>query len=152
MEGVRHVLVDEPDLDFRFSRPSYFSFRTPIEVEVTGYRLETLTTIAANIAQRLRAIPGLVDVKSSAEGGQPEMQVVFDRDRVAELGTTIQAIGDLLRNKLQGDVSTELIRQDRHIDVRVRAVESERRSVDDLRELARRRRRKTLGEDGGTDE
>ena len=135
MEGVRHVLVDEPDLDFRFSRPSYFSFRTPIEVEVTGYRLETLTTIAANIAQRLRAIPGLVDVKSSAEGGQPEIQVVFDRDRVAELGTTIQAIGDLLRNKLQGDVSTELIRQDRHIDVRVRAVESERRSVDDLREL-----------------
>jgi HAE1 family hydrophobic/amphiphilic exporter-1 len=83
----------------------------------------------------MRTIPGLVDVKSSAEGGQPEIQVIFDRNRVAELGTTIQAIGTQLRNQLQGEVSTELIRQDRHVDVRVRAVEEERRSVEDLRQM-----------------
>ena len=135
MDRVRAVLVDIPDLDFEFSRPSYFSFRTPIEVEVTGYSLETLSGIAADLATRMRELPGLLDVKSSAEGGQPEIQVVFHRERVAELGTTIQAIGDLLRNKLQGDVSTELIRQDRHIDVRVRAIEGERSSVDDLKRL-----------------
>jgi HAE1 family hydrophobic/amphiphilic exporter-1 len=135
MESVRRVLIDIPDLDFKFSRPSYFSFRTPIEVEITGYNLETLTSLAAGIAEQMRQIPGLVDVKSSAEGGQPEIQVVFDRDRIAELGTTIQGIGALLRNQLQGDVSTELIRQDRHIDVRVRAVEDERRSVEDLRRM-----------------
>ena len=132
MDEVRAILQDVPDLDHKFSRPSYFSFRTPIEVEITGYNLETLTAISADITTRLRRIPGLVDVKSSAEGGQPEIQITFDRNRVAELGTTIQAIGNLLRNKLQGDVSTELIRQDRHVDVRVRAIEDERRSVQDL--------------------
>jgi HAE1 family hydrophobic/amphiphilic exporter-1 len=135
IEGARAVLADIPDLDYKFGRPSYFSFRTPIEVEITGYNLETLAQIANDLAERMRSIPGLVDVKSSAEGGQPEIQVVFHRDRVAELGTTIQAIGTLLRNQLQGDVSTELIRQERHIDVRVRAVEDERRSVEDLRRL-----------------
>ncbi|MDA0337551.1 MAG: efflux RND transporter permease subunit, partial [bacterium] len=135
MDAVRGILRDVPDLDYKFSRPSYFSFRTPIEVEITGYNLETLAAIAVDVTQRMRGIPGLVDVKSSAEGGQPEIQVVFDRHRVAELGTTIQAIGGLLRNKLQGDVSTELIRQDRHIDVRVRAVAEERRSVEDLRRM-----------------
>lgn len=135
MEGARQVLIDIPDLDFKFSRPSYFSFRTPIEIEVTGYNLETLAAIAATIATQMRTIPGLVDVKSSAEGGQPEIQVVFDRNRIAELGTTIQAIGTLLRNQLQGDVSTEFIRQDRHIDVRVRAVADERSSVEDLRRM-----------------
>ena len=135
MDEVRQLLRDVPDLDYKFSRPSYFSFRTPIEVEITGYNLETLTAIAVDVTQRMRGIPGLVDVKSSAEGGQPEIQVVFDRHRVAELGTTIQAVGGLLRNKLQGEVSTELIRQDRHIDVRVRAVPEERRSVEDLRRM-----------------
>jgi hydrophobic/amphiphilic exporter-1 (mainly G- bacteria), HAE1 family len=135
MEGARQLLADEPDLDFKFSRPSYFSFRTPVEIEITGYNLETLSAIAANITGQMRTIAGLVDVKSSAEGGQPEIQVVFERNRVAELGTTIQAIGALLRNQLQGDVSTELIRQDRHIDVRVRAVEEERSSVEDLRRM-----------------
>jgi len=135
MEGTRRMLTDEPDLDFKFSRPSYFSFRTPIEVEITGYNLATLSDIAATIAQQMRTIPGLVDVKSSAEGGQPEIQVVFERNRIAELGTTVQAIGALLRNQLQGDVSTELIRRDRHVGVRVRAVEDERRSIEDLRRM-----------------
>jgi HAE1 family hydrophobic/amphiphilic exporter-1 len=135
MEQARQLLAEVPDLDFKFSRPSFFSFRTPIEVEVTGYNLATLASIAGEITQQMRTIPGLVDVKSSAEGGQPEIHVVFKRNRVAEMGTTIQAIGAQLRNQLQGEVSTELIRGDRHIDVRVRAVEEERRSLEDLRQM-----------------
>ncbi len=135
MDRAHTLLAGVPDLDHRFSRPSYFSFRAPVEVEVTGYNLETLEGIAAELAAGMRAIPGLVDVKSSAEGGQPEIQVVFHRERIAELGTTIQDAGGLLRNQLQGQVSTEIIRRDRHIDVRVRAVEDERRSVEDLQAL-----------------
>ena len=135
MAEIRGLLSDVPDLNFKFSRPSYFSFRTPIEVEVTGYSLTTLQQLAAQVVERMRQIPGLVDVRSSAEGGQPEIQILFDRHRVAELGTTILAIGNLLRNKLQGEVSTELIQQDRRIDVRVRAVEDERQSVEDLRRM-----------------
>ena len=80
-------------------------------------------------------IPGLVDIKASTEEGQPEIHVVFDRQRVAELGTTIQSIGEILRNKLQGVVATELTRGDRMIDIRVQAVESERHNLDDLRRL-----------------
>lgn len=135
MDEVRALLADIPDLNHKFSRPSFFSFRTPIEVQITGYNLETLSDLAAQVSARMRAIPGLVDVRSSAEGGQPEIQVIFDRHRVAELGTSIQQIGDLLRNKLQGEISTELIRQERRIDVRVRAVEDERESVEDLRRM-----------------
>ena len=135
MERVREILQQIPGLEHKFSRPSYFSFRTPVEVEIKGYSIETLRLLAGEVAQRLREIPGLVDVKSSAEGGQPEIQVIFDRRRVAELGTSIQAIGELLRNKLQGDVATELTRQDRRIDIRVRAVAEERRQLDDLRQL-----------------
>ena len=135
MERVHRLLSGVPDLDHKFSRPSYFSLRSPVEVEVSGRNLETLTAVAAELAAGMRTIPGLVDVKSSAEGGQPEIQVVFHRERIAELGTTIQGAGDLLRNQLQGLVSTEVIRGDRHIDVRVRAVEEERRSVEDLQRL-----------------
>lgn len=135
MERVRQTLSSVPDLKFEFSRPSYFSFRTPIEVEVAGYDLEALRQVTASLALRMQQIPGLVDVKSSAAGGQPEIQVLFDRNRVAELGTGIQAIGDLLRQKLQGEVSTELKRKDRRIDIRVRAVEEERRDLADLKEL-----------------
>ena len=135
MEQVREIVSAEPGLSHKFSRPSYFSFRTPVEVEIKGYSIETLQLLSWEVAESLRRIPGLVDVKSSAEGGQPEIQVIFDRRRVAELGTTIQQIGELLRNKLQGEVATELTRQDRRIDIRVRAVEEERHRLDNLAQL-----------------
>jgi len=135
MEEVRRLLVDVPDLTYKFSRPSYFSFRTPVEIEIFGYNLESLHLLAAETAARLGTVAGLVDIKASTEGGQPEIQVVFDRQRVAEIGTTIQAIGQLLRNELQGEVASELPRQDRKVDIRVRAVEEERANLDNLRRM-----------------
>ena len=135
MERVRRILMEVPDLEHKFARPSYFSFRTPVEVEVYGYNSQTLRSLSETVAERLAGIEGLVDIRSTAAGGQPEVQALFDRIRVAEIGTTVQAIGNLLRNKVQGDVATELTRQDRKIDIRVRAVEPERRNLDDLRQM-----------------
>ena len=132
---VRDILADVPDLDYKFSRPSYFSFRTPIEVEIAGYNLETLKLLADEVSQRLHGIEGLTDIRSSAEGGQPEVQIYFDRLRLAELGTTVQRIGELLRNKLQGEVATELTRRDRKIDIRVRAIDTERETLEDLKRM-----------------
>ena len=135
MRQARDRLRSVPNLSILFSRPSYFSFRTPIEVEINGNDLETLRLLAAEVVTRVQMIPGLTDVESSAQEGQPEVQVRFDRRRIAELGTTIQAVGELLRNQLQGDVATELNRQDRTIDIRVRSTQKERRNLDDLRRL-----------------
>ncbi len=135
MGQVRQVLRNIPNLQYKFSRPSYFSFRTPVEIEISGYNLQTLRLLAEEVGGQMGKIPGLVDIKASTEEGQPEIHVVFDRQRVAELGTTIQSIGEILRNKLQGVVATELTRGDRMIDIRVQAVESERHNLDDLRRL-----------------
>ena len=47
----------------------------------------------------------------------------------------MQRIGELLRNKLQGEVATELARRDRKIDIRVRALDRERETLDDLKRM-----------------
>ncbi len=135
IEAARSLLGRIPDLKFKFSRPAYFSFRTPIEVEISGYSLNTLDLLADQAIERLHPIAGLTDIRSSTAGGQPEVQIFFDRRRVAELGTTVQNIGELLRNKLQGDVATELARRDRKVDIRVRALDEERRTVADLEQM-----------------
>ena len=135
IEAVRGLLGRVPDLKFKFSRPAYFSFRTPIEVEISGYSLSALDLLADQAVERLHTIPGLTDIRSSTAGGQPEVQIAFDRRRVAELGTTVQNIGELLRNKLQGDVATELARRDRKVDIRVRALDEERQTVADLKQM-----------------
>ena len=131
------------DLDYRFSRPSYFSFRTPIEVEIRGYNLKLLERLADNLVSRMRAIDGLTDIETSTEGGNPELQIRFDRERLAQLGLGLGQVASIVRTKVQGAVATSIQREDRQIDIRVRADEPFRDSVQDLLQLTVHQRGKT---------
>ncbi|MBN2009781.1 efflux RND transporter permease subunit [candidate division KSB1 bacterium] len=135
MDDLRARLASIPAIEYKISRPTLFSFRTPVEVEVRGYNLEELERLSLELAQEMRQVPGLRDVKASTEGGNPEVQIVFNRRRVAQLGLDIASIGAVVRNKVMGEVSTELNRQDRKVDIRVRAQESDRNNIDDLKRL-----------------
>ena len=135
MAALRPSLEGDPDLLYLFGRPSYFSFRTPVELEIRGFNLDLLERTADDAVARLEAIPGLVDVKSSTEGGNPELQVRFHRDRVAALGATTNQLGALIRSKVLGDVATDIQREDRSIDIRLRSNEAFRDSVVDLENL-----------------
>jgi HAE1 family hydrophobic/amphiphilic exporter-1 len=135
MDKLRARLETEEDLDYRFSRPSYFSFRTPIEIELRGYNLKILEQLSDELITRMAAIEGLTDVESSTEGGNPELQIRFDRDRLAQMGLALSDIAATVRSKVQGTVATDIHRQDRQIDIRLRAEESFRDSVQDLMQL-----------------
>jgi HAE1 family hydrophobic/amphiphilic exporter-1 len=135
MADLRTVLEREPELDFRFGRPAYFSFRTPIEVEIRGFNLALLERLADDLTDRMRRISGLADVKSSTEGGNPELRIRFDRERLAALGLPLAEVSAAVRSKVLGSVATDIQREDRSIDIRVRAQEEFRNSVEDLRNL-----------------
>jgi HAE1 family hydrophobic/amphiphilic exporter-1 len=117
---------------FKFQRPTFFSFRTPIEVEVYSDSLSELHTVAEELQEKIAEIPGLVDVKSSAELGNPELQIVFRRHQLAQLGLNLGEVADTLRNKVQGEVATRFTEGDREIDIVVRSVETGEASVHDV--------------------
>jgi len=120
---------------FKFERPSYFSFRTPIEIEVYSDNLEQLFASASEIRESVQDVRGLVDVKSSAELGNPEMQVVFNNDQLMNLGLDVFTVASTIRNKVQGEVATRFTEGDREIDIIVRSVEMGRASIDDVQDM-----------------
>ncbi len=126
--------LDE-SLKYRFGRPTYFSFRSPVEVQIRGHNLSLLEALANQVASRMRQVDGLVDVKASTEGGNPELQIIFDRERLAALDYTVAELGGIIRSKVQGDIATDIVREDRNIEVRMRTDERYRDSVRDLRNL-----------------
>ncbi len=132
IDRLRDRLDENPQVAYKFERPTYFSFRTPIEVEIYGDRLEDLHAVAGTVRDELAGIPGLVDVKSSAELGNPELQVRFDRDQFAQLDLAIGEVADTIRNKVQGEVATRLTEGDREIDIVVRSVEVGSATVADI--------------------
>ena len=122
-------------IDYSFGRPTYFSFKTPIEVEIRGHNLTLLERLAAEVVARMRSIEGLADVKSSTEGGHPELQVRFHRERLAAYGYNLGDVARLIRMKVQGEIATDITRFDRTIDIRLRSQERFRDSVLDLENL-----------------
>ena len=84
---------------------------------------------------RLRRIQGLHDITTTTELGNPEIQIRFDRERLARLGLNETRISEVLRNKIRGDVASRYRDDDKQIDILVRAQESQRNNIADLRNL-----------------
>ncbi len=135
MAQMRDDLHRVPDLQYKFSRPTLFTFKTPVEIEIAGYDLRSLKKVSNDIASRLDSNPRFADVKSTMKAGHPEIQIRFDREKAAALGFQVYEVADRVVSKVRGDVASRYSWRDRKIDILVRAKESDRNSVDKIRKL-----------------
>jgi HAE1 family hydrophobic/amphiphilic exporter-1 len=133
---IRDELKDYPEITYKFNRPTLFSIRTPVEVEIFSYNLTNLRLASELVRDRISQVPGLNDVKTSVRPGDPEIHVRFDRSRLARLGLSESEISNVLRNKIRGDVATRFREDDKQIDILVRAQEEDRRTVANLKSLS----------------
>ncbi|NBC18544.1 MAG: MMPL family transporter, partial [Bacteroidetes bacterium] len=134
-EALRQDLERVPGLQYKFGRPTLFTFDTPVEIEISGYDLDKLKQLSQLLTKRMSASDRFADVKSTMERGHPEVQIYFDRERTAALGLAVHEIADRVVSKVRGDVATKYSWRDRKIDVLVRAREQDRASIDDIRRL-----------------
>jgi HAE1 family hydrophobic/amphiphilic exporter-1 len=118
---LREAFAPMKNARVTFQRPSYFSFRTPVEVEVYADDLSSLYRVSRDLRGRLASVPGLVDVRSSAELGNPELQVRFDRDALARSGLDPSRVSATVKQKVRGEVATRFNEGDREIDILVRS-------------------------------
>ena len=132
---LRAALDQVPGLSYEFGRPSLFSFRNPVEVEVYAYNLDTLRTLSNAVAERIAQVRGVEDVETSMRLGDPEVQIAFDRDRLAAMELDPATASRLVRNAVQGEAATQFSDLDRKLDIRVRASERERSAVAELATL-----------------
>jgi len=135
IDRVRGELDTLPEVSYKFSRPAHFTFKRPIEVEVVTYDLEQLRALSQRTMGTLSGITGLGDIKTTAEMGNPEIHVIFDRERLARLGLDENQVARVIRNKIRGDVATRFKEQDKQIDIMVRADEADRTTVAQVKEL-----------------
>lgn len=75
----------------------------PIEIKLHGSDIDLLTQFAAQVQQRLGALPGVIDPTVSAQGGKPEVSVRVDPRRAAQFGIPTGQAGEILRDSLAGN-------------------------------------------------
>jgi len=135
MQGLRSSLENMPGVQHRFSRPALFSLSTPLEVVVSGYDLERLQAAAEQVRVSMAADDRFADVKTTVEAGNPEIQIVFDQERAAQLGLVVREVADRVVNSVRGEVATRYKLRDKQIDVLVRSVDTRAASIEEIRNL-----------------
>ncbi|MBT3878088.1 MAG: efflux RND transporter permease subunit [Candidatus Scalindua sp.] len=132
MASLRERLKPLPAVEYKFSRPAYFSYATPVEIEINGYNLNVIERLSEVVMAKMEEVDGLTDIKSTVEEGIPEAQIIFDRQKLSQLGLDLNIIANIVRDNVLGNVSTEFSKRDRKIDIRVRARKKDVGSIEDL--------------------
>jgi hydrophobic/amphiphilic exporter-1 (mainly G- bacteria), HAE1 family len=106
-----------------------------INFVVSGPDLDKLTRYSDHLLAKLKTLPDVVDVDSTLVTGKPELRVVIDRARAADLGVRIGDVAQSLNTLVAGQkVSTFNAGTDQY-DVRVRAIGEFRASAQGLQRM-----------------
>ena len=106
-----------------------------VEVKLYGDDLDELRLTGERLRDELGAIEGVVDTRFSMTTGNPELDVVFDREHMRNLGLTPAGVASTLAAYFQG-IPAGVFREDgdEHM-IRVRAPREYRADLDALRYL-----------------
>jgi HAE1 family hydrophobic/amphiphilic exporter-1 len=106
-----------------------------LQYVIGGPDLDKLTKYSDELLVRMKTIPDLVDIDSTLITGKPELRVVIDRPRAADLGVRVGDIAQALNTLVAGQkVSTFNVGTDQY-NVRVRATGEYRASVEGLKRM-----------------
>ncbi len=110
-------------------------WRADIDLILQGKDEQTLEQAGYQVLEALDERVTIARFRPSAVPQQPEVQIRPDRERLAALGLTTEDVGETIQTAIQGSVPTQLQREDRLVDVRVRLGEESRRSISQLKQL-----------------
>jgi multidrug efflux pump subunit AcrB len=129
-EAIREAIAKVPGTD------ASLGFNRPIYVAILGSDAEGLAKVADAFAEKVKLIPGVVDVESSVKPGLPAYAVSLKPGAVRELGLTAPQLASSLRAYVNGETATYWTTPDGdQVDVVLRLNETERQRIDQLRLL-----------------
>jgi HAE1 family hydrophobic/amphiphilic exporter-1 len=106
-----------------------------IQYVIGGPDLQKLTEYSQALVGKMKTIPDVVDADTSLVVGKPELRVVIDRARAADLGVKVGDIAQALNTLVAGQkVSTFNVGTDQY-NVRVRAIGQFRASEEGLKRM-----------------
>jgi len=135
MDAMRAELARLPGVQYEFSRPALLSFSSPLQIEISGYDLDSLARVSRTVVEELSASDRFSDIKTTVESGNPEIQIVFDQERAAKLGLAVRDIANRVVANVRGELATRYTWRDKKIDVVVRSVDARQSSIDEIRSL-----------------
>jgi cobalt-zinc-cadmium resistance protein CzcA len=136
-------LNEIPGVSFNFSQniednveEAVTGVKGELAVKLFGSDLDTLEATAAKIQDTLSKVPGVVDLSTFTETGEPQVLITPDRAKIARYGINIQDVNDLIGTAVGGAAVTQLLDGEKRFDVVARLIPQARLDVDEIKRIA----------------
>ena len=142
MQEVRRRLQKYAPMRIGVRNAQSFNFgtggRTDIDFVFRGPDIVALAGYADDLVERSKQLGGIVDADTTLKLNKPELRVVIDRDRAADLGVDTSDIATSLRLMVGGEEEASRFRDEsinEDYDVQLRLTEADRRDVGTISRL-----------------
>ncbi len=109
--------------------------RAPLQLTVIGASHEDAMAFATEAADLLKDVSGATEVRLVSEGGNPEIKVQVNRDKMTSLGLNVAAVGMAMQTAFSGNDDAKFTIGDEEYDINIRYDKMGRETVNDLRSM-----------------
>ncbi|WP_088340210.1 CusA/CzcA family heavy metal efflux RND transporter [Robiginitalea sediminis] len=131
-----------PGMEVEFTQPIEMRFnelitgvRADIAIKVFGEDLGVLARKGEEIRALAENVPGAADITVEKVEGLPQVNVAYNRTRIARYGLHIQDINDMISLAYAGRTVGQVFEGERRFDLAIRLDQSQRTRLEDLRQL-----------------
>jgi len=139
---MEEKLVTLAGVKFEFQQPIQMRFnelmtgsKQDIAIKIFGDDLNTLAEKAADIEKIIQQIEGVADINVEKVTGLAQVQVDFNRDRLAQYGLSVDEVNRVLRAAFAGSQAGVVYDEEKRFGLVVRLDKDYRQSLDDVKNL-----------------
>ena len=107
----------------------------PVSIEISGDDFDVLGRLSEQIIERIRNIPGLVDIGDDYDHGLPELEIRPDIDKAGRFGLRTWDVAGTVRTALHGAETAKYRIGEDEYDIIVRFQQPFRRKIEDVENL-----------------
>ncbi|MBD2497789.1 efflux RND transporter permease subunit [Nostoc sp. FACHB-280] len=137
-EQIRPLFQEIPGARISFQSQSPGDSRKGLSIVLRSENPVALNQAANDLEKQMRNLPGLVEVSSTASLVKPEILVIPNPQRAADLGVTVQAIARTASLATIGDNDANLAKfnlSDRQIPIRIQIDPTARADINTIKNL-----------------
>jgi len=141
-DAIRQKLVEIPGISVLMSQPIQervdeliSGIRTECAIKLFGDDLRLLNRKAEEIAELMRRIRGVKDIKVEQIAGQPYLTVEIDRQKISRYGINVADVQEIITTAVGGKLATHVYEGERRFQLILRFPEPYRNSVETIGDI-----------------
>jgi heavy metal efflux system protein len=139
ISSMSKELAKVPGVIWNFSQPisdnveeMMSGVKGELVVKISGDDLKLLTQKAQQVKEEISHVKGIEDLGLFEELGQPNVNIVVDRDKIARYGLNISDVQDVIETAVGGKVASQVALGERRFDLSVRYLPQFRDSIEHI--------------------